>query len=67
MIFTSNEKKEASMGIVVNSNVRVYHEYGRSGKHGVLSHKDLEVGMHLKGLHEVVNVSIWHMHKSTLA
>ena len=44
------------MGIVVNSNVRVYHEYGRSGKHGVLSHKDLEVGMYVKELHGVVNV-----------
>ena len=52
-ISISNE--DTSVKIV---NTRLYGEGGRSGKHGVWSHKDLEVGMQLKGLHGVLNVGI---------
>ena len=54
-IMTYKEKESTSLKII-NCNARLYHESGGSGKHGVLSHKDLEVGMYVKELHGVVNV-----------
>ena len=56
-IMTYKEKESTSLKII-NCNARLYHESGGSGKHGVWSHKDLQVGMHLKGLHGVTNVGI---------
>ena len=57
-ILTSNTEN-TSMGIVVNSNVRVYHESGQNQKHAVWSLKHLDVSMHLKnGIQRVVNTDI---------
>ena len=55
VIKTSNKDTSAK---IVNYYMRLYHEGGKSEKHRVWSHKDLEVGMHLKVLHGVVNVII---------
>ena len=43
---------------IVNSNMRLYYESGKSENHRAWSCKDLKVGMHLKVLHRVVNVII---------
>ena len=43
---------------IFSSNMRLYYESGQSEKHRGWSRKDLEVGMHLKVLHGVVNVII---------
>ena len=56
VITTSN--KEDTKVKIVNSNTRLYHESGQSEKHEICSFKDLEMGMHLKVLHGVVNVII---------
>ena len=44
---------------IVDSDTRLYGEGGRSGKHEVWLYKDLEVDMHLKGLHGIVKIGIW--------
>ena len=56
VITTSN--KEDTKVKIVNSNTRLYHESGQSEKHRAWSRKDLEVGMHLKVLHGVVDIII---------
>ena len=57
-VITTSNKEETNVEVVINSNTRVCHESGQSAKHEIWSNKDLEVGMHLKVLHGVVNVII---------
>ena len=49
--------KDTTVKIVTN-NMRLYHESGESEKHRAWLRKDLEVGMHLKVLHGVVDIII---------
>ena len=46
-VITKSSKDDTSMEVMVNSNTRVYHESGQSGKHAMWSLKDLEESMPL--------------------
>ena len=58
-VITKSNKDDTSVEVTYNSNKRVYHESGKSGKHEMWSLKDLEASMHLtNGPLRVLNNSI---------
>ena len=61
VIKTPNKDTRVKIG---NSNMRLCQESGESEKHTAWSHKDLEVGVHLKVLHVRISIPLDGMMKT---